>query len=320
VGEPLVLISGLPRTGGTFLNQLLDHHPQIWSHPHELNIGFPEKWNWPQLDPSQTAEQLWERLKERSTAQFSRQPFYDKGSSSSLPIVISEQLQRQLFLLLRAQRSASEANFARGVLNDCFSSYFLAYLDCQRRYTPGKRYVVGHASMAGLDSGYLAGFFEAYPDGWIIQTLRQPLGWYRSIQCYPHPERLSLNRLHFSSERLGGSPPGIDDYLSIYRQSLGFVRESVQRYKGRILVLTLEQLVKDTSATIEALAGRLQIDLHPSLVQQTFNGMPILPNSSHARPGAGPAEVSAAERAAVELAQQAYSDAVEELCGSGHGR
>jgi hypothetical protein len=315
VQEPLVLISGLPRTGGTFLNQLFDHHPQVWSHPHELNIGFPDKWNWPSLDPSQTAEQLWGRLRERSTTQFSGQPFYDKGSSSSLPIVISGQLQRQLFLMLRAQHAGAAACFSRSVLDDYFSSYFLAYLDYQRRYVPGKRCVVGHASMAGLDGEYLEEFFKAYPDGWIIQSLRQPLGWYRSIQHYPYPERLSLNRLYFPADRVAADPPGIDDYLAIYRESLRFIGDSVQRYNGRVLVVTFEQLVKATTSTINRLAGRLGIDLHPALVHQTFNGMPILPNSSHARPGAGPAEVTASERDAVELAQQAYTEAVSELCG-----
>ena len=52
VGEPLVLISQIQRSGGTLLLQLLDGHRQCHVDPYELKIGHPKKHNWPPLDLS----------------------------------------------------------------------------------------------------------------------------------------------------------------------------------------------------------------------------------------------------------------------------
>lgn len=315
----MLLISGLPRTGGTFLNQLLDHHPQIWSHPHEVNIGHPDKWNWPELTPGHASETLWERLRQRSTAAFSRQPCYDKGSASQLPMVISEQLQQQLFLNIRAEAADSRPHFGRAVLNDYFSSYFLAYLDYQRRYAPDKRYLVGHASMCGLQPAFVAEFFAAYPDGILIQTLREPLAWYRSIQHYPCPERLSLNRLYFAEEYDRAAPPVAERYWAVYCESLQTIRQSLQLYPDRILVVTLEQLLQDARGSLAWLAERVGLDWHAALLEQTFNGMPILPNSSHARPGSAPTPAAGGTEPALRQALQAYAEAASELCSLPHG-
>jgi hypothetical protein len=39
VTSPLVLISQIQRSGGSLLSQLLDGHPELDAHPHELKIG-----------------------------------------------------------------------------------------------------------------------------------------------------------------------------------------------------------------------------------------------------------------------------------------
>ena len=49
VRAPLVLVSQIARSGGTFLSQLLDNHPDLWVHPQEFKIGYPKKWDWPDL-------------------------------------------------------------------------------------------------------------------------------------------------------------------------------------------------------------------------------------------------------------------------------
>ena len=46
---PLVLISQISRSGGTWLSQLFDHHPQVWTHPLELRFGQSRKSDWPEL-------------------------------------------------------------------------------------------------------------------------------------------------------------------------------------------------------------------------------------------------------------------------------
>src|SRR5918912_1876755 len=65
VRQPLVLISQVQRSGGTLLSQLLDNHPQLHAHPHELHIGYPrDKGDWPALDLSAGPAQWFEMTQE----------------------------------------------------------------------------------------------------------------------------------------------------------------------------------------------------------------------------------------------------------------
>ena len=50
VDRPLILISQVHRSGGSMLAQLFDGHPQVFAHPAELFIGYPNKSDWPYLD------------------------------------------------------------------------------------------------------------------------------------------------------------------------------------------------------------------------------------------------------------------------------
>ena len=49
VTAPLALISQIQRSGGSMLSQLFDGHPEVHAHPHELKIGYPKKYNWPEI-------------------------------------------------------------------------------------------------------------------------------------------------------------------------------------------------------------------------------------------------------------------------------
>jgi hypothetical protein len=45
-----VLISQIQRSGESLLSQLLDGHPELDAHPHELKIGYPNKYTWSKLN------------------------------------------------------------------------------------------------------------------------------------------------------------------------------------------------------------------------------------------------------------------------------
>jgi hypothetical protein len=56
VRRPLILISQLPRSGGSLLSQLLDGHPELLVYPWEMKIGYPSKGKWPTLDLNATPQ------------------------------------------------------------------------------------------------------------------------------------------------------------------------------------------------------------------------------------------------------------------------
>jgi hypothetical protein len=67
VDQPLVLVSQVQRSGGTLMSQLFDGHPQCFAHPHELYIGKPEKWDYPDLNLTASPETWIEQLYEKPT-------------------------------------------------------------------------------------------------------------------------------------------------------------------------------------------------------------------------------------------------------------
>src|SRR5262249_10922926 len=62
MAAPLILISQAQRSGGSLLNQLFDGHPALAVTPNELHFGFAEQDHWPQINPQDGAEQLFEAL------------------------------------------------------------------------------------------------------------------------------------------------------------------------------------------------------------------------------------------------------------------
>jgi len=62
VTTPLALISEIQRSGGSMLSQLFDGHPEVHAHPHELKVGHPKKFIWPQIDLTDRPERWFEIL------------------------------------------------------------------------------------------------------------------------------------------------------------------------------------------------------------------------------------------------------------------
>ena len=56
--------------------------------------------------------------------------------------------------------------------------------------------------------------------------------------------------------------------------------EAASSFAGRVIVVTYDQVVLETEATMRRLAGRIGIDMAPILLEPTFNGRPIRANSS----------------------------------------
>jgi hypothetical protein len=67
VRQPLVLISQIHRSGGTFLSQLFDGHPQCHAHPFELRLGpsHGQPKSWPRIDLDANPDTWWKAVRER---------------------------------------------------------------------------------------------------------------------------------------------------------------------------------------------------------------------------------------------------------------
>jgi sulfotransferase family protein len=281
VREPLVLISQIQRSGGTLLSQLFDGHPECHAHPHEITIGKPAKWDWPALDleaPDGWLAALHEPLvaewvdsgyvKEKLKRRENLEP-------DVFPFAFSPKLQQLLFEACIASRPVERE---RDVLDCYFTSYFNAWLDNHNLYSGPKKVVTGFTPRLSMELERVERFFATYPDGTMISIVRDPRAWYASA---------TRHRKYYRRD--------FDEAIGLWRQSTEAALAADERFGPRVIVLTYEELIEDTEATVAAVADRIGISSAPELLLPTFNGRPIRANSTDAVDGHGilPGRVSA---------------------------
>jgi hypothetical protein len=271
VREPLVLVSQIQRSGGTLLSQLFDGHPECHAHPHELTIGYPKSQHWPRLDlgdPASWYETLYEKYPQKHFRLGYQKPAERPGSDEVdvFPFLFLPRLQKAIF---DAAVAAAEVERARDVLDCYFTSYFNAWVDNHNLYTGPKKIVTGFAPRLSAKAASVQGFFEAYPDGFLISIVRDPCAWYASARK--------------QSEQYDD----VDHAVGRWRTSAQAALDAKERYGERVVVITYEGVVLETEETMRGLAETIGITMSPTLLEPTFNGRPIRANSSDSVQGYG---------------------------------
>ena len=267
---PLLLISQISRSGGTWLSQLLDHHPQVWAHPLELRFGDSRrKWQWPDLSAASDVNAVWNLLRYAKVEERLGSGAYNKGTDETHPMLFRPDVQHRLFLKLAAEYKPSTD---REWLDIYFTSFFSAWLDHQRRYG-AKHYVTAFASMLALAPSGMARFRQAYPDGWLVSVIREPLGWYASVKqrSSGRNERKSSIKPHYY---------GPEAAETAYLDNVRAMHDNGKLFGEQFILVDYQSLVSDTEAVMRTLAARIGLEWDPVLTRQTFNGRPIKPNTS----------------------------------------
>ena len=264
LNAPLVLISQAQRSGGTLLSQLFDGHPAIAAHPHELSIGHPTDKHWPELDPADGAERNFRKLFDIGIIGLMRRG-YTKGDRNPEPhhFFLVPRLQYRIFLHLFETAPPSND---RGILDHFFTSYFNAWLNYQGNLEE-KHWITGFAPRLANHETSVAAFFQSYPDGRLIQIIRDPRTWYPSA------------KQHRKSGHAGGTA---EQLLSIWCLSVESICCNKAAYGDKVIVLRFEDLVKDTKGTMRVIAQELSIAYDSALEEPTFNGETMRANSSFA--------------------------------------
>ena len=303
VREPLVLVSQVQRSGGTLLSQLFDSHPECHAHPSEIYIGHPKKWNWPTLDldhPERWFGELYERPVELHLHEgyVKEKELRNEPGQEVYPFLFLPAMQRRIF---EACVEASPPVGERDVLDSYFTSYFNAWLDNQNLYTGPKRAVTGFTPRLAMEDSNLERFFSAYPDGTLISVVRDPRGWYASAHSYR-----------------SGQYDDVGEALALWARSTEAALAARVRFGERVLVVTYEQLVLETDATMRRIAERVGISMSPALLTPTFNGRPIRANSSEG--GAAHGIVAGRAVAYRDSLDEETTGRVEELAGDLYAR
>lgn len=270
VREPLVLISQIQRSGGTLLSQLLDDHPQLHAHPHELHIGYPrDKRDWPALDLTAGPDEWFAQLREAHVDRWLVEGYrkyarkwvqYDDERLETYPFLLIPSLQKRLF---ERCTSSWPIRRQRDVLDAYMTSYFNAWVDNRNLYSGPKRFITGFSALMAIERESRKRFFADYPDGRLVAIVREPRSWYGSALAY-------------NSDRYGNPEVSI----RLWAASAEAMIAAKRKHGDSVFLISFEQLLGDTQGTMRALAAFLGIDFTDSLVTPTFNGLPIKANSS----------------------------------------
>jgi hypothetical protein len=269
VDQPLVMISQVPRSGGTLLSQLFDGHPELHAHPHELYIGYPRKEDWPVLrldeGPARWFEKLYEPPSWAAFYQgYSKQPKQIQADRDVFPFLLVPSLHQAVFHACVKKYPPSSP---REILNHYFTSYFNAWLDNRHRTSrPQKKYVTAFVPRLIMNSANIDRFLGDYPDGKIISIVRDPRSWYVSFRVHKQYKKSRYQ--------------GLDNALSQWISSTTSALTLLARHRERARVIWFDDLVRRTEAVMRDLASWLGISFHECLMVPTFNGEPIKPNSS----------------------------------------
>lgn len=296
VDRTMILISQIQRSGGTLLSRLFDDHPDVFAHPYELTWGRPEKWNWPDLDPTQPARTLFAALDQDWIVRLARKAYYKKGQkklTGTYPFIFDRSLQQDLF----AQLVKSEPpRRQRDVLDYYMTSLFNAWYDYQDLYRREKKFVTAFTPRVLMVEDSVDRFERDYPDGFIVSSVRHPAGWYASAVQHKYD-----------------TAGGVADVLDFWMRSTRDILNAKQRFGDRLIVLSFEALVADPTRAMRLVCQRTGLPWSDRLIEPTFNGMPVLSNSEYE--AVSHVDAGAAERYRETIAADVQAE-IDALAGS----
>jgi len=251
VTSPLALISQIQGSGGSFLNQLFDGHPELHTHPHELMIGYPEEHIWPRIDLRDTPARWFEILFEDIVSEYNKEGYkQDEKDQEAFPFIFIPSLQREIFLdYLGGIRFIT----LRNVFDAYMTSYFGAWLNNQNYYGP-KKFIVAYSLRLEMMKENVESFFGVYPDGRLISVVRNPKSWFTSAK-----------------KRWPGRYADGGQAVSEWNKGAQAMLWNRENYGDRVCLIRFEDLVSKTEAVMRFLAEFLSIEFDDILLAPTFN-------------------------------------------------
>ena len=256
----MALISQIQRSGGSLLSQLFDGHPEIYAHPDELKIGYPEKYIWPKIDLNDSTENWFSILFETSVIKHFREG-YNKGhkSEKTFPFIFLVSLQEKIFF---SYLESLESVTLREVFNAYMSSYFGSWLNYHNIYCT-KKFITGFTPRLSMSKENMEFFFKVYPDGRLISIIRDPRNWFPSASRHGSKKYCDLKKA-----------------ITQWNESAHAMLKNKDRYKNRVIIIGFEDLIKNTEAVMRLLADFLKIEFDDILTVPTFNRFPMVANTS----------------------------------------
>jgi hypothetical protein len=260
-GLPLILISQLPRSGGSLLSQLLDGHPQLLVYPWEMTIGYPVKNDWPILDMRDTPDRLFAQLFDAELGYLARKGYRKRGKTKQKEKRLKFKYS-PLDHYLSFVASLPQSRTQRAVLDTYFDTFFRSW----RRDPKDALYVAGFVPRLASRPQAVAGYFRDFPDGRLVTIIRDPADWFASRRAHT-----KNGEVRYSDVR---------EEMALWNQMASLALTYRKEHGDCFLLLSFKELVTDRAATMRRLSAWSGIDFDPSLLSQTFDSKSIYPNTN----------------------------------------
>jgi len=170
---PLLVTSGLQRSGTHLVDNLLRNHHQILSYYGELQIGKPNKYHWPDLKNETNIKKRFAALIPRNLARkYLGLRKYHKSNSAHDNFIFDFNFFRKIFIELEKK---NEKFNQRSTLNNFFTAYFNAYVNCNHsNFYDNYKYIAAPVPGITIMKNSIEGYTIDYPDGKIFVLIREP--------------------------------------------------------------------------------------------------------------------------------------------------
>jgi hypothetical protein len=264
VTSPVALISQIQRSGGSLLSQLFDFHPQLHAHPHELKIGHPKKYIWPDLNLNQSPNRWFNVLFEESVIRHLQEGYKKEPTSDiTFPFIFVPYVQKKIFLEFINKLDSIQL---RDVFNAYMTSYFGAWLN-DKNDKGDKKYITGFTPRLSETKINMELFFNIYPDGRLISIIRNPKNWFPS--ALRHNQKIKKDK--YSDIHIA---------LDQWKQNSEAMIRNKELFKEKVCIVRFEDLIQKTEGVMKHLSQFLEIQYNKILLTPTFNGTPIAANTS----------------------------------------
>lgn len=273
--NPLILITQLHRSGGTLFSQLLDGHSQIQAHPHELFIGKPEKWDWPELgDVLDDATAVFESLKEDKIAAIGSAGLFIKPGSNKaakgqdVPFSYNLDRHREAFIEIYPKVRSRSQRLAIQLYLHTFFGAWPEYKSSGR-----ERYVSCFLPHIIMHDESMNRLLRDFPDLFLVNLIRSPDTWLASLVNHI---RLDL-----------GDQKQVLKNLERWRLSVKAIVALQENPAVQSFVTSYEAIVTQSRDEMQRFCNQAGLSFEPALLLPTVSGFPVLPNSSYRRTASG---------------------------------
>ncbi len=205
------------------LSQLFDGIPEILAYPRELRRRVQDRNSRSQfmVQRHRCGGAKIVSQSEKGLFEFASEGRYDKGTKRFLPFFLDNEAFTYVF-----ERLWEEAPPKRGAMwLHIFTAFFTAWLDLQRQSNVTPSYISAFASWTAFSRANVARFFTYYPDGYLVQLIREPITWYTSVKALQMGGRVKKDLAIYR---------GLDPAIKCYLDQAETMEENSVRVSGPV--------------------------------------------------------------------------------------